>query len=115
MEQQNGWTDPAGGPGASGGQPEPPATGGIDDRPMVDETLSLTTGKADTGKRIVAAVIDCIVAAILNAVPAIGGLVAAAYWLLRDGLDISFMDRRSIGKKVMKLRPIRLDGQPMTI
>jgi hypothetical protein len=69
MEQQNDWTDPAGGPGASGAQPEPPASGGIDDRPIVDETLSLTTGKADTGKRIVAAIIDCIVAAVLNFIP----------------------------------------------
>lgn len=115
MEQQNDWTDPAGGPGASGGQPEPPTAGGIDDRPIVDETLSLTTGKPDTGKRIVAAVIDCVVAAVLNFIPAIGGLVAAGYWLVRDGMEIDFMDRRSIGKKVMKLRPIRLDGQPMTI
>ena len=115
MEQQNDWTDPAGGPAASGGQPEPPATGGIDDRPMVDETLSLTTGKPDTGKRIVAAVIDCVVAVVLNFIPAIGGLVAAGYWLVRDGMEIDFMDRRSIGKKVMKLRPIRLDGQPMDI
>ncbi|HET7552959.1 MAG TPA: RDD family protein [Gemmatimonadaceae bacterium] len=115
MEQQNDWTDPAGGPGASGGQPEPPATEGIDDQPIVDETLSLTTAKADTGKRVVAAIIDCIVAAVLNFIPAIGGLAAAAYWLVRDGMEIDFMDRRSIGKKVMKLRPIRLDGQPMDI
>jgi uncharacterized RDD family membrane protein YckC len=115
MAEHHDWTDPSGEPGASGGQPEPPTTERIDDRPIEDETLSLTTGKADTGKRVVAAVIDCIVAAILNAVPAIGGLVAAAYWLLRDGLDISFMDRRSVGKKVMKLRPIRLDGRPMDI
>jgi uncharacterized RDD family membrane protein YckC len=115
MAEHHDWTDPLGEPGASSGQPEPPATGRTDDRPIEDETLSLTTGKADTGKRIVAAVIDCVVAAILNAVPAIGGLVAAAYWLLRDGLDINFMDRRSVGKKVMKLRPIRLDGRPMDI
>lgn len=116
MEQQNDWTDPTAGAGASGGQPEPPGAGKTDDLPHEnDETLALSTGKADTGKRIVAAVIDCIVAAILNSVPTIGGLVSAAYWLLRDGLDISFMDRRSIGKKVMKLRPIRLDGRPMDI
>jgi uncharacterized RDD family membrane protein YckC len=116
MEQQNNWTDPAAGAGATGGQPEPPGAGSTDDLPLgEDDTLALTTGKADTGKRIVAAVIDCIVAAILNSIPAIGGLVSAAYWLVRDGLDISFMDRRSIGKKVMKLRPIRLDGQPMDI
>jgi uncharacterized RDD family membrane protein YckC len=115
MAEHNDWTDPLGESGAPSGQPEPPSTGRIDDRPIEDETLSLTTGKADTGKRIVAAVIDCIAAAILNAVPAIGGLVAAAYWLLRDGLDITFMDRRSIGKKVMKLRTIRVDGRPMDI
>jgi RDD family. len=30
-------------------------------------------------------------------------------------MEIDFMDRRSLGKKVMKLRPIRLDGQPMDI
>ena len=31
------------------------------------------------------------------------------------GMDIEFMDHRSIGKKVMKLRPVTLDGQPMDI
>lgn len=116
MEQHNDWTDPASRAGASGGQPEPPGAGEIHDVPLEDDdTLALTTGKPDVGKRIVAAVIDCIVAAVLNSVPAIGGLVSAAYWLVRDGLDISFMDRRSLGKKVMKLRPIRLDGKPMDI
>ena len=35
--------------------------------------------------------------------------------LLRDGLAYDFMDGRSIGKKVMKLRPVRLDGRPMDI
>jgi uncharacterized RDD family membrane protein YckC len=116
MEQQNGWTDPSSGTGAPGGQPEPSATERLEDRPVgSDETLSLATGKPDTGKRIVAAVIDCVIAAVLNMIPAIGGLIAAAYWLVRDGMEIDFMDRRSVGKKVMKLRPIRLDGQPMDV
>lgn len=116
MEQQNSWTDPPSGTGTPGGQPEPSATGKIDDQPARDDdTLSLTTNKPETGKRVVAAVIDCVIAAVLNFIPAIGGLIAAAYWLVRDGMDIDFMDRRSIGKKVMKLRPIRLDGQPMSI
>lgn len=116
MEQQNGWTDPSSGTGAPGGQPEPSATGRLEDQPLnSDDTLSLATGKPDTSKRIVAAVIDCVVAAVLNMIPALGGLIAAAYWLVRDGLEIDFMDRRSIGKKVMKLRPVRLDGQPMDI
>ena len=42
-----------------------------------------------------------------------GGIAATAYWLLRDGMDLEFMDHRSIGKKVMKLRPVTLDGQPL--
>lgn len=115
MSEQNDWTDPTGGPGTPSGRPEPRGTEGAADSSIEDETLALNTGKADTGKRVIAAVIDCIVAAVLNAVPTIGGLVAAAYWLVRDGLDISFMDHRSIGKKVMKLRPVRLDGRPMNI
>jgi uncharacterized RDD family membrane protein YckC len=115
MSEQNDWTDPAGEPGAPNGRPDTPGTGGTADSSTNDETLALGAGKADAGKRVIAAVIDCIVAAVLNAVPTIGGLVAAAYWLVRDGLDISFMDRRSIGKKIMKLRPVRLDGRPMSI
>ena len=116
MEQQSGSTDPSSGTGTPGGQPEPSSTERIDDQPTGgDETLALATGKADVGKRVVAAVIDCVIAAVLNSIPAIGGLVAAAYWLVRDGMEINFMDRRSVGKKVMKLRPMRLDGNPMNI
>ena len=81
------------------------------------------TGKADLGKRIVAAIIDAIpailVSFILGLIPfiggIIGGLLAAGWWLVRDGLDLEFADKRSVGKKIMKLRPIRLDGQPMTL
>jgi uncharacterized RDD family membrane protein YckC len=39
--------------------------------------------------------------------------VGIAYALLRDGLTYDFMDGRSIGKKLMKLRPVRHDGSPM--
>jgi len=81
------------------------------------------SGKADLGKRIIAAIIDAIpailVSFILGMIPfiggIIGGLVAAAWWLVRDGLDLEFADKRSLGKKIMKLRPIRLDGQPMSL
>jgi len=80
-------------------------------------------GKADVGKRIVAALIDAIpaiiVAVVFGLIPFIGGLVggvlAAGWWLVRDGLDLDFADKRSLGKKLMKLRPVRLDGQPMTL
>jgi len=71
--------------------------------------------KADLGKRFVAAVIDAGIGIVIGLVPAIGGLAAAAYWAVRDGLEFEFMHHRSIGKHVMKLRPVTLDGSPMDI
>jgi uncharacterized RDD family membrane protein YckC len=79
------------------------------------ESASITTGKADLGKRIIAAIIDAVVGAVLGMIPVIGWLIGSAYWLVRDGLDVDFMKQRSLGKKVMKLRPVRLDGGPMNI
>ncbi len=72
-------------------------------------------GKADLGKRFVAIIIDAVVAVVVGLIPIIGWFVAAAYWLVRDGLEFEFMDRRSIGKKLMKLRPVTLDGSPMDV
>lgn len=69
--------------------------------------------KADLGKRFLAALIDGLLAGVVGLIPFIGGLAGAAYMLVRDGMELDFMDQRSIGKKVMKLRAIRLDGQPM--
>ena len=67
-------------------------------------------GKADPSKRIVAVVIDAVIAVIIGMIPWIGGIISAAYWLLRDGMELEFMDQRSVGKKLMKLRPITADG-----
>jgi uncharacterized RDD family membrane protein YckC len=80
-----------------------------------------TAAKADLAKRFIGVLIDCIIVGvagmIIGFIPFIGGPIAGVlvggYWLMRDGLDLEFADKRSIGKKVMKLRPIRLDGQPM--
>ena len=77
--------------------------------------------KADLGKRFIAALIDAIPAIIVSFIfglipfigGIIGGLLAGGWWLVRDGLDLDFADKRSLGKKMMKLRPVRLDGQPM--
>lgn len=71
--------------------------------------------KADLGKRFIAALIDGLLAGGVSIIPVIGGIIGGAYILLRDGLELEFMDRRSIGKKLMKLRPLRLDGQAMDI
>ena len=71
--------------------------------------------KADIGKRFIAAIIDAVIAMVVGFIPFIGGIIATAYWLLRDGMDIDFMDHRSIGKKLVKLRPVTLDGSPVDI
>ena len=71
--------------------------------------------RADIGKRAIAVIIDAVIAMVVGLIPIAGGIAATAYWLVRDGMDIEFMDHRSIGKKVMKLRPVTLDGQPLDI
>ena len=68
--------------------------------------------KADLAKRIIAGVIDVAITAVVGFVPWLGGLLATGYWLVRDGLELEFMDHRSVGKKVMKLRPLTAAGQP---
>jgi uncharacterized RDD family membrane protein YckC len=73
----------------------------------IDESRPAT---ADPLLRLVGALIDLVVSAVLGLVPVVGLLAAVLYWLLRDGLDLPFMDRRSIGKKVIGIRPVRMDG-----
>lgn len=51
----------------------------------------------------------------LSYVPVIGSLLGFAYILTRDGFSFEFMDGRSLGKKLMKLRPVRDDGGVMDI
>jgi len=79
------------------------------------ETKAKGNGKADLGKRFVAAIIDVAIAFVVGLIPIIGGLIGAAYMLLRDGFAFDFMDHRSLGKKLMKLRPVTLDGTPVDI
>lgn len=79
------------------------------------EATGPTPAKADLTKRIVAGVIDAVVAYVVGLVPFIGGLIATAYWLVRDGLDLEFMQNRSLGKKVTGLRPVTLDGGPVDL
>ena len=87
------------------------------------DTGNSTHGKADLGKRFGAYFIDALLAGLLAYILGLGGfrmygfgmLVGAGYILFRDGLEIEFMRQRSLGKKLLKLRPVRLDGSPMTI
>lgn len=73
------------------------------------------TSKADLGKRFIAILIDGIAASIVAMVPVVGWIVGGVYMVVRDGLEVDFMNRRSLGKKIMKLRPVRRDGHPMDL
>ncbi len=77
--------------------------------------LPNTTKKADLGRRFIAAIIDGAIAALIGLIPIIGGFIGAAYLLLRDGFPYEIMDHRSVGKKLMRLRPITLDGRQTEI
>ena len=80
------------------------------------ETKPKEAVKADLGKRAVAAIVDwAITWVVALIIPFLGGIIGAAYILLRDGFNISFMDRRSLGKKLLKLRPTTLDGSPVDL
>ncbi len=84
------------------------------------EPDAAAAGKPDVGKRFLAMLIDGIVCVVLGAVVGIissilSGIVGAVYLVIRDGLDVDFMKHRSLGKKVMKLNVVRLDGKPMDL
>ncbi len=69
--------------------------------------------KADLSKRVIAMIIDGAIAGVLSTIPVAGGIIGGLYILLRDGFDFDFMKGRSVGKTLMKLRPVRLDGGVM--
>ncbi len=69
---------------------------------------------ADQGRRIIAAAIDGGVAMLLALLhPAVGGILAAAFMLLRDGLNIPSMSYQSPGKRAVGIQAVRVDGRPM--
>ena len=71
--------------------------------------------KPEIGKRAIAAIIDGAIAGAVGLIPAIGGIIGALYILFRDGFEFDFMNGRSVGKTLMKLRPVRLDGGKMDL
>lgn len=86
-------------------------------------TATQVDGKADLVKRFLALLIDGVIAVVISGVfglfgslmSGVGLLIAAGYILTRDGLDHELAPKRSIGKKIIGLEPIRLDGMPMTM
>ncbi|HKI57266.1 MAG TPA: hypothetical protein VKB31_08965 [Trueperaceae bacterium] len=107
-------SDPSTGQGVPPAAPEPtPSTARRRSWSATDGTQ--VARKADVTKRFLAFVIDAVIAAVLSVIPFLGSLLAAAYFLLRDGFDLEFMDHRSIGKRIMRLRPVCDDGSPVTL
>ena len=104
---------------SSSPEPNPSASAGTVDAGTMDAgamtVLTAAGEKADLVKRFVAAIIDGAVASVIGMIPVIGGLIGLTYILLRDGFEFDFMDYRSVGKKLMKLRPVKDDGTRMTL
>lgn len=101
---QRGHPDEIGGAGASPGPGRPGS-----------EPAAPYGRLASLDRRFLAAFIDGIVALAAGFVPVIGWLLAMTYWLVRDGLETEIMDQRSLGKKLLKIRPVRLDGAPTDV
>ncbi|MES3629977.1 MAG: RDD family protein [Longimonas sp.] len=67
------------------------------------------------GTRFLALLIDSILVMVVTWIPFIGPVLGAAYFLVRDGLSLDFMNQRSIGKHLMGLKVKRADGRAMDI
>jgi uncharacterized RDD family membrane protein YckC len=70
-------------------------------------------------QRIVAALLDGIIATglmgLFSGAPLLGGLLGGAYIVARDGFEVGPLRFRSVGKHVMGLGLVRLDGRPLTL
>jgi uncharacterized RDD family membrane protein YckC len=65
--------------------------------------------------RFIAFIIDAVAVGLVNLIPLVGGVVGIGYTLFRDGLDVEYMRRRSLGKTLMKITVVRDDGAPMDL
>ncbi|MDK2926205.1 MAG: hypothetical protein PWQ41_1979 [Bacillota bacterium] len=74
--------------------------------------------KADLVSRFLAALIDSLVAGVLSLVPFVGFLAGGVYTLTKDGIMYELTKNpeykdRSLGKKLLRLKVVRLDGGPV--
>jgi uncharacterized RDD family membrane protein YckC len=77
------------------------------------ETLPPEATPSTLGNRIIAVIIDGLIAGVCSLVPVVGFLVGLGYMITRDALP--FLDGQSIGKKAMKLRAVSAEtGKPLT-
>jgi len=83
--------------------------------PVPNESGDPATQPPEKITRFLAFLIDGLIAAVLSALPVVGGLLGAAYLVARDGIDVEFMPRRSLGKQILGVDVVRLDGRPMDL
>jgi uncharacterized RDD family membrane protein YckC len=69
----------------------------------------------DTTLRVLAFFVDGLIAGLLSNLFLVGGVLGAAYFVVRDGLSFRFMRQRSIGKHLLGLRVERRDGRPVDV
>lgn len=74
--------------------------------------------KADLISRFLAALIDGLVAGVLSLVPFVGFLAGGVYTLTKDRIMYELTKNpdyrnRSLGKKLLRLKVVRLDGGPV--
>jgi RDD family len=79
-----------------------------DVQPEVEST-GITLEKADPVKRVIALVIDSVIAMVVGFIPLIGGIIGALYMLLRDALPVEALNYKSLGKKVINLKVVMVD------
>ena len=76
---------------------------------------STPSSPPDALPRFLAFLIDGVITGLLSNFFFFGGVLGADYFVVRDGLTVQFMNRRSIGKHLMNLQVERLDGRPMDV
>lgn len=102
---------------ADSSPPEPPSSEPVE-QPIPstsDQQNTSSSEKVDPVTRFLAMLIDGLLAGVLGVVPVVGAIAGAVYLVVRDGLDVEFMNQRSVGKHVMNLRVIQLKGKPMDV
>ncbi len=80
-------------------------------------------GKADLGKRLIAALIDTVIAAVVSSIipfRGIGSLIGGAYILVKDAIMFELLKdpawkNQSIGKRVMRLEVVGPGGSDVDI
>ncbi len=72
----------------------------------VDKEQKLAWEKVPIGERLLAGLVDLVIAAIISLFPRIGWIFGLIYLLSKDSL--SFLDGQSFGKKIFNLRTIAL-------